>query len=48
MQEAADHVTLRKTLPIRLPQCAVHLAALQIPVRIAVRVVPHLKFRERS
>ena len=42
MQEAANDVALRKALTVRLPQAAMHLAALQTPVRVAVLVVSYL------
>ena len=42
VQEAANNVALSKTAAVGLPQTAVHLAALQVPVRVAVLVVPDL------
>ena len=47
VQKTADHVTFCKALPVGLPQGAVNLAALQVPVCVAVRVVPHLIVRGR-
>jgi len=42
VQEAADDVALRERLSVRLPQAAVHLAALEVPVGEAVFIVSDL------
>jgi len=48
VQEAADDVALRERLPVRLPQAAVHLAALEVPVGVAVLVIADLIMRRTT